>query len=478
MRIKIPFVGSSYQARSLNADAQRALNCYVEMDNNSPRAPIALYGTPGTVLSFTLPAGPVRNCLTEGGYTWWVSGNAVYRVSSSFVVTTIGSIGTSTGEVGMVSNGQQILIVDGSKGYLVSVATATMAAISSTAFPNGVKRAAYQDGYFIVTGNLDSQSFYINQTAYDGATWDALDFASAEGSPDSTLGVISSHRELWLFGQNSTEIWSNTGNADFPFVRSGNTFIEQGCAAAGTVAKADNTVFWLGSDQRGAGVVWRANGYSPQRISNHAMEREIQGYSTIADAYAFTYEQEGHIFYVLTFPTASKTWVYDAAVQAWHERAWRNPSTGALLRWRATCHTFNAGLHLVGDFETGNVYSLNLNTYTDNGDPILRLRSTIATENLQNRMFYSQLQVEMETGVGLATGQGVAPLLMLRYSNDGGHVWSNEKVATVGKVGEYAARAQFTRLGAGRNRVWEISMSDPVKFVVLNSDVDIELGTD
>jgi hypothetical protein len=283
---------------------------------------------------------------------------------------------------------------------------------------------------------------------------------------------------LWLFGQNSTEIWTNTGNLDFPFARAGNTFIEQGCAAAGTVAKADNTVFWLGADQRGSGVVWRANGYTPQRISNHAMEREIEGYSTIADAYAFTYEQEGHIFYVLTFPTASKTWVYDAAVQAWHERAWRNPSTGALIRWRATCHAYNGGLHLVGDFETGNVYSLDLNTYTDNGDPILRLRSTVTTENMQNRVFYQQLQVDLETGVGLATGQGVAPLLMMRYSNDGGHVWSNEKVATIGKVGEYSARAQYQRLGAGRNRVWEISMSDPVKFAVLNSDVDIDNGVD
>lgn len=475
MRTKLPFVGPSYQAHSLNADAQRTLNCYVEMDNASPRAPIALYGTPGTVRKLTFPTSPVRACFKEGAYTWWVAGNTVYRVDSNYQQTVMGTLATFKGEVGMASNGEQILIVDGKYGWLIYVRASTLTQITDDAFPRGVTRAAYQDGFFIVTGD-GTGKFYINETPYDGTKWNGLDFASAEGSPDNTIGIISDHRELWLFGGQSAEVWVNTGNSDMPFQRSGNVFIEHGCAAAGTVAKADNTVFWLGADDKGAGIVWRADGYTPLRISTHAIERAIDGYSTIADAFAFTYQQEGHIFYVLTFPTASATWCYDAATQLWHERGWRDANTGLIKRWRPSCHVYANGEHLVGDFESGAVYALELDTHTDDGAPILRLRRTTSSETLQQRMFYASLQIDMETGVGVADGQGAAPLLMLRYSSDGGHTWSPERTATVGAAGQYGARAKFSRLGSGRNRVWEISMTDPVKFAVFGAVVDGELG--
>jgi hypothetical protein len=475
MRVKLPIVGPSYQARSLNADAQRTLNCYVELDNASPRAPAALYGTPGTVRQLTFPTSPVRAAIKEGAYSWWVAGNTVYRVDGAYTVTALGTIATETGEIGIASNGGQLLIVDGVAGWLVDVANAALSRILDEEFPNGVRRATYQDGFFLVAGD-GTGKFYINERPNDGAEWNGLDFASAEGSPDNTIGIISDHREVWLFGELSAEVWVNTGNADFPFQRAGNVFIEHGCAAAGSVAKADNTVFWLGGDDKGAGIVWRADGYTPVRISTHALEKALAGYSTIADAFAFTYQQEGHIFYVLTFPTAGATWCFDAATQLWHERAWRNPNTGALLRWRANCSVFAHGEHLVGDFENGNVYALALDVFTDDGAPILRLRRTATSEGAQQRMFYARLQIDMETGVGLATGQGEAPQLMLRYSSDGGHTWSPERTTSIGGTGQYGARAMFNRLGSGRNRVWEISMTDPVKFAVFGAVVDGEPG--
>jgi hypothetical protein len=154
-----------------------------------------------------------------------------------------------------------------------------------------------------------------------------------------------------------------------------------------------------------------------------------------------------------------------------------NPATGVLTRWRANCSVFFNGLHLVGDYESGAVYALDLNAFTDDGVPIKRIRTTATTEGLQNRLFYSALQVDMETGVGTAVGQGSDPKLMLRYSSDGGHTWSNEKIASAGKIGEYGARARFNRLGSGRNRVWELSMTDPVKFAVLGAVVEGEAGT-
>lgn len=470
MRAKLPFVGPSYQARSLNADAQRAVNCYLEMDNASPRAPLALYGTPGLVLKATLGSGPVRGGLVEGGFSWWVSGSTVYRMDTSYNLTTLGSIGSSSGQVSMASNGTQVLIVDGVGGWLINVSASTLAQITDTDFPRGVRRCAFQDGYFIVTGD-GTQKFYINELAYDGSAWNGLDFASAEGSPDYTVGLISDHRELWLFGSNSAEVWANTGNSDFPFQRSGNTFVEHGCAAGATVAKADNTVFWLGTDDRGAGIVWRADGYTPIRISTHAVEKALAS-CTLESASAFTYQQEGHIFYVLSLPEA--TWVYDAATQQWHERAWMNPSTGALSRWRADVMAFFNGEHLVGDYESGKVYSMELDAYTDAGDPIKRIRAAQTAENLQLRMFYSSLQVDMETGLGTGSSD---PQLILRWSNDGGHSWSNERMVSAGKVGQYNARAKFNRLGSGRNRVFELSMTDAAKFAVLGAVVEAEAGS-
>lgn len=475
MRAKLPFVGPAYQSRSINADAQQSINLYLEMDNASPRAPVAMHGTPGTVRKFTLPVGPVRGAVAEGGYAWVVSGQKVYRVAPDWSFTLLGGIATASGEVGMTSNGAQILIVDGVAGWLVNVAASTLTKITAEGFPNGVKRATFQDGYFLVNGLTGSQSFWINRTAYDGAAWDALDFASAEGAPDDSDGLISDHREVWIFGGKSAEIFVNTGNSDQPFQRSGNAFIEHGCASAGTIAKADNTVFWLGSDDRGDGVVWRADGYTPVRISTHAIEHALSSY-TLSDAIAMTYQQEGHVFYVLTFPTDSKTWVYDAATQQWHERAWMKPGTGELSRWRANCMVFFNGHHLVGDYETGAVYALDLDTYTDDGGPMLARRRTITNESMQVRMFYHSLQIDMEAGVGTGNGQGFDPKVMLRYSNDGGHTWSNERSASMGKVGQYGARARFTRLGFGRNRVWELSITDPVKRCILGAVIEGEPG--
>lgn len=473
MRLKIPFVGPAYQARSLNVDAQRAVNCYLETDATSNRAPVALYGTPGMILRATLGTSPVRACINEGGYAWWVAGNTVYRMAPNYAVTTVGTITSSTGDIGIASNGTQIIIVDGYGGWIVTVATATIAQITDPDFPNGVTRAQFQDGFFIVAGD-GSDKFYINEVTYSGTVWNGLDFDSAAGSPDETIGLISDHRELWLFGSDSAEIFVYTGNADFPFERSGNTFLEAGCASGATVAKADNTVFWLGTDDRGVGIVWRANGYTPERISNHALEKAIQGYS-INQAKAFTYQQEGHLFYVLNFPEA--TWVHDVSTREWHERAWMDPGTGNLSRWRADCHVVFNNVHLVGDYQSGKVYQLDLDTYTDDGNLIKRIRTTTSTEQQQLRVFWSSLQVDMETGVGLSTGQGSDPLLMLRFSDDGGHTWSNLRTGSVGKIGEYGRRVKFNRLGVGRNRVYEISMTDPVKFAVLGAVAEAEAGT-
>jgi len=465
--MRVPFCGPSYTARSLNADTQRSLNCYPEMDNNSPRAVIAMYGTPGMTFLGAIGSGPIRAMLREGQTTYVVSGSEVYSVvfTVGYVATKRGDVGTATGPIGIASSGPEVLIVDGTAGWIVTTATNIMTVIADVDFPTGVTRAAFQDGWFLVTGD-GTQKFYKNESPYNGMAWNGLDFASAEGSPDKTINVLSDHRELWLFGDSSVELWVNTGNASFPFERSGNTFIEHGCAAADSVAKLENTMFWLGTDDRGGGVVWKAQGYTPVRVSTHGVEKALQSYTTVSDARAFTYQQEGHAFYVLNFPTADRTWVYDSTTDQWHERSWREPTFGTDHMWRAACHVFWNFDHLVGDYQVGNFYKLELGSNLDQGNPIKRLRTTQTMEKEQKRLFFPSLQVDMETGNG--------GTLSLRYSNDGGHSWSSAKTASMGSTQD--ARVIFKNLGSGRNRTWEISTISDAKFAVFGAVADVEAG--
>lgn len=471
--MRIPFVGGYSEVRSAVADLQRSVNCYLEVDPKNGRAPIALYGTPGLTLRVTLPTAPVRwGIKFNDTYSYWVAGNTVYRVDGSYVVTTLGTIGTSTGPVGMASNGTEVLIVDGLSGWLAT--GGSLAQVVDVDFPNGVTHAEYQDSFFLVAGD-GSGRLYWNETPNTGTAWNGLDFVTAETNPDNTVAIISDHREVWAMGTESGELFVNTGNADALFQRSGNASLEVGCGASRSLQAMNNTVYWLGSGRDGHGIVFKAEGYTPRRISNHALERAIAGYSTISDAVAYTYQIQGHSFYVLSFPTGNATWFYDAASEEWFEWIWRDPSDNSENRHRGGCCVFFGGRHLVGDWETGDIYSLEMDVYTDNGDPIIRKRVTQSLSEDGRRLFFESLQIDMEVGVGLATGQGSDPQVMLRYTNDG-HTWSNLRTRSIGAAGRYKTRVKFGPTGAGHNRAWELTMSDPVEFAVFGAWASITKG--
>jgi outer membrane protein assembly factor BamB len=339
-------------------------------------------------------------------------------------------------------------------------------------FPGAVT-VGYLDGYFIFQ-EPNSQKFWTSELL-DGTQIDPLSFASAEGMPDNLISLFVDHREVWLFGTQSVEVWYNAGDTPFPLARIQGAVNELGCAATFSVAKMDNSLFWLGSDARGQGIVFRANGYTGQRISTHAVEYAIQSYGTISDAIAFTYQQDGHAFYVLTFPTAQKTWVFDVATGAWHERA--GFANGQFIRHRANCQTFFNNQVVVGDFQNGKIYAYDLDVFADDNLPQKWLRSWRALPTGQNnlkRTAQHALQLECETGVGLVTGQGNDPQVILRFSDDGGHTWSNEKWAGMGKMGNYGFRAFWRRLGMTdklRDRVYEVSGTDPVKIAILGAEL-------
>lgn len=474
-RMRIPFVGPAYQSRSVNVSAQRLINWYVEATEQGGKTDFTLYPTAGTRLLMTLGSGPIRGSVeVNDGHEYVVSGNEVYRVSTDKTSQKLGTIGSSRDNVGLAYNGDQVIIVDGRRGYIVDVRTNKLEAITDPDFPNGVTWAEYLDRYFIVGGD-DTGRFYISELA-DGKKWVGTEYANAEGDPDPLIVGIVNHRELFLFGTNSFEIWFNTGNATFPIERTGNAFGEVGCAAAGSLCKFAGDLIWLGKDRNGDGIVWRMNGYNPQRVSTHALEWEIRNYTRIDDAKAFVYQMGGSAWYVLHFPSADRTWVYNINGNYWHEWLDFDAKTGLFHRHRSNCHFLLGRDHVIGDWENGSLYVLDPSLYTDNGRTIKRIRTTYAEDADLRRIFYGSLQVDIQAGVGLSDGQGEAPVMMLRWSNDGGHTWSNTRVATMGEMGQYGARCIWNRLGNGRARVWEISVTDPVNAVVMGAVLLGEAG--
>lgn len=470
--MKTPILGSSYVARSVNAADARMVNLFPEIIPEAGKEPAFLNRAPGLKLEFTAGFGPIRGLWVLAGNLYVVSRDKLYKVTPAYVVTLIGTVANTSGPVSMADNGTQLFVACNGPSYIYNSLTNVFQQITDPDFPGAVT-VGYLDGYFVFN-EPNSQKIWVT-ALLEGTQVDPLDFASAEGSPDGVVGIIVDHGQLWVYGTNSIEVWYNSGNADFPFSRIQGAFNELGCAAAYSLAKMDNGLFWLGKDARGQGMVYRANGYSGQRISTHAVEWHIQQYGDLSDAIGYTYQQDGHSFYVLIFPNANTTWVYDVATQAWHERA--GFVNGEFTRHRSNCQAFFNNKVLVGDYRNANVYSFDLDDYSDNGSIQKWLRSWRALPTGQNnlkRTAHHSLQLDCETGVGLNLGQGSDPEVMLRWSDDGGHTWSNEHWVSIGKIGEYYRRAIWRRLGMTlklRDRVYEVSGTDPVKIAIMGAEL-------
>ncbi len=472
--MKSNILGSSYVTRSVNAADSRMVNLFPEAIPEGGKEAGFLQRCPGLSLLATIGTGPIRGLWafsSDASVAFVVSGTSLYKIDAAFTVTLIGAA-HGTGPVSMADNGTQLFVACNGPSYIYNNTTSAFGQINDPDFPGAVT-VNYIDGYFVFN-QPNSQLIWIT-SLLDGTTIDPLDFASAEGASDGVVGIVVDHREVWVFGTSTIEVWYDLGATDFPLQPIQGAFNEIGCAAAYSIAKLDNGLFWLGADARGQGIVYRSNGYTGTRISTHAVEWQIQQYDTLSDAIGYTYQQDGHAFYVLIFPSADTTWVYDVSTQVWHERAgWSN---GAFTRHRSNCQMAFNNQIVVGDYANGNVYAFDMDVYTDNGQIQKWLRSWRALPSGQNnlkRTSQYSLQIDMESGVGLNLGQGDDPQVMLRWSDDGGHTWSNEHWAPIGKIGEYYKRVFFRRLGMTlklRDRVYELSMTDPVKTALMGAEL-------
>lgn len=451
----IPLFGIGNTGKSVNVDAQQRLNLYVEVNQDPEKHVLTLYPTPGLATFVNFGDTPIRGLYERGNLMYAVHRGKLYSVAADGTTIELGTLLTTAGFVSFSDNGTQLMLVDGANGYIYNFTSGVFVRITDADFPGG-DFVEFLNGRFIVNKPATGQ-FFIS-ASYDGLVWDALDFATAESNPDNLQRLIVENGQIVLLGDKTTEFWGDSGAADFPFSRIGSSALEWGIAAKLSLAKFMDSLIYLRKNRLGQVQVCVQSGASAQAVSSTAIDKQFAAYSTVSDATGFAYMLAGHPFYQINFPTVSKSWLYDGQSKAWSELS---SDDG---RHRANIHIAFRERSYVSDYATGKLYRLDADAYTDDGATIARqFQSRHQASGDLTRI--SDLWLEMEAGVGLQTGQGSDPQMMMQISRDGGHTWGAELWRSIGKAGQYRARAKWNRIGAARDFVFRFRVTDPVKTV-------------
>jgi uncharacterized protein YegP (UPF0339 family) len=484
--VPLDIASGAYTAKSVNANAQECQNLYLEINppETHPAVPAFLIPRPGQtlvgspVLSGAGGAGAARCLFTaSSGQLFAVINNTVYAIDNTWRFTSIGNIAAGTNPTSMADNGQTagnaIVLVDGTTtGYQINMTTLAFAPIvDGTGLFTGADCVSYLQTFFIFNTVPNTQSFIISEP--DAVTFDALDIAAKSSYPDNIEFIGIRQREVWLMGAvAATEPWYLSGALDFPFEAIPSVYVNYGVAGKYCTTFADDSLFWVSRNTQGKGIIVKSEGYQAKRISTHAIESEIQGYSTIADAVASVYQIEGHTFVVWTFPSGDTTWAYDLATKQWFKSTFTD-ANGIQHRDNVLFYQQAYGSTVGLDWQTGNLYLIDPTNFTDNGNPIVFRRGFPHVLKSLDRISHWNLTVNMECGTILDPTQPT-PMLNMRYSDDAGHTWSEPMQAPMGNVGQYLTTPQFNQLGMTRDRVYELFWSANMKTALLGAYLDAE----
>lgn len=408
---QLPFIGPTYQDQSVTADAELCLNWYVELlEGSTAQTKAILLPRPGVASFCTLPTFPVRGEFSMAGRSFFVGGDVLYEITLDPPSTwpdantprgtavARGTMATGPFPATISSNGDgggQLFVTSGGKGYIYDLAANTL-----TFVVEGADLGAFLEGYFIRL-DVASSTFAISALE-DGLTWDSTMFAQRSLAADPWVSMAISHGELWLFGEQTSEVWQNTGAVNFPFVPIPGATLEQGCAAAFSVSRLGSSLMWLAQNDQGQFTVCRSNGYQATRVSNHAMEAAIQAYRDLDDADAYSYQEHGHEFYILNLPSADLTWAYDATTNMWARRDYWNPVTARSEVARPRVHSVAFGLALVGDRVTGDILRQDVRLTTDTGGvPIRRVRRATTLTDQRKWARYRSAELTLDVGLGV-----------------------------------------------------------------------------
>jgi hypothetical protein len=451
----VPLFGIGVKGKSPNVCAQDRVNLYVEFQEDPEANGLCMFPTPGLTTFVNFGANPSRGAYTKDSLQYIVNRGTLWEVQADGTSTSRGTLLTTGGRVDMADNGDELLIVDGTTtAYVFTFATLAFAQV---VLPQAVDTCDFLDGYFLAQGTTTGQCLYSG--LYDGLTWNALDFFTAESNPDNLVRVFVDNGLIGLYGVFTTEFWGNSGAADLPFARIGASAIEWGLAARWSLVKFDGSVMFLRRNRLGAVQVCRMAGNEAVPVSTPELDYLLSTYTSVENASAFSYMVSGHPMYQISFPSADVTWVYDGKSNEWHRAQY-----GADGRHRGEIQVNFLNRPYVTDYENGKVYLLDQTVYTDDGEYIVR--EWVSRHNATGDYSQiAQLWLEMEAGTGLVSGQGSDPQVMLRISRDGGHTFGAEVWRGFGQIGQYTKRAVWNALGRARNWTFKFRVTDPVKCV-------------
>ena len=468
--IPISLATNSYKARSGILSSERLVNMYAEPAPSNSPFQSTIYNTPGLNLWLDLEIfDPIFGIEKMGTNIFVVSGVTILKIDGSKTVTIIGNIDVTPNRVMMTNNGTQVTILTSSgKAFYCTEIAGSLTEITDPDYQLSGS-VTTMDGFTIFT-NLESFRYQISNLNAT-QTYNALDVDDVLSDSTDLVRAISNNLEVWFFKKDITLVYYNSGNGTFPFERKNGVLIQKGCAAKFSVSTLDNSFYFLGNDK----VVYRTNGYQLVPLSTFPISEEIESYSRVDDAFSFTDVQAAHEFYVITFPAANKTWVYDITTNSWHERESLD-NTLQPTEWTANSHVSFAEKQLVGDNMTGKIYELDLDTYTEDGMPLISKIISATQFDNYNRDSIGELALVMDTGVGINSGQGAIPEMMMRTSIDGGKTWSKELKQPLGAQGNYETEVNWNRVAYGRSLIVELKISDPVKRAIVSAFLKVKKG--
>ncbi len=505
--VKIPLRSGAYSSQSYIANAQRSINLYSESNPETVDSPfpVTQLVRPGLKLLAAAPMAMAARCLYRSttGFLFAVLGQNVYYIDANYTFRQIGALQANLSTPAyMADNGTSAFLVDGSpQGYIITLPTTStpIPVMTQSADPNffGANRVDFIDSFLIfnIPGTNQWYCTLSSQTSFN-----ALFIGVKTAWPDPIQCVVAIERVVYVFGTQKSEAWYNAGTVPFPFQIQPGVIIEQGCAARYSPQKIDVNVYWLSQGPEGARMVMRGNQQLvAQRISTHAIEHELLTYTRVDDAIGSVYQIEGHSFYELHFPTANKTWAFDAATEQWFEDNWID-NNGVLNRARNTFTAYCYGLNLAMDWANGNLYQIDQSTHTDNGQPIVWSRSFPHIQNELKRLNLTSIMADVETGTSVGTGEtnafgspwssgfssGFGPLtqsftvptIALRISRNGGNTYDNNRLKNFISSGHYRSVVRWRGNGFARDWVIELSSTAEMSGALNGVYVDPLPGED
>jgi hypothetical protein len=467
----VPLFGSGMAGKSFTVTRQRRLNCYFEQREDGDKSKVVIYGTPGLVPAFNPPVpanSPMRGMLGTDTSLYLVAFNRFLSVLANGAPLATGTLQSNAGNVSMANNSTQVVIADGRAGYLFTPSTGVLTTLAAS-FPAQARTVTNVSGFFVAEQPY-SQNFWVSN-AYDGSTWNGLSFGQASAYSDNVVAVDNLSGNLIVFSQQHFEQWQAAGTVPQPFAPILSASREYGLAAIFSRAHVDESIIFLAQNKEGQTQFVQVKGFGAAPVSNPDLDAIVNTFSVKSDAIALSYGVDKHKFYQCTFPSANRSFLYDTSSDTWSETQ-TGPSIFP-VRHLGNFSTYYAQQTVISDYKTSQIYHISPTAYTDNGQIIPREIITRHISSSFNRIRPSSLYLDMEVGVGLQTGQGSLPAIMLQYSKDNGKTWSAERWKSLGEIGEYLARVNYRRFGSSRDCTFRIRMTDPVKFVVTEGAMKI-----